>query len=104
MRTIPSAVPGGQGGVLSAPEHATDRVAAVASIQIKQEFTMPRKELRKEVARLAKAMQEQFQLDCNWRSRDCLEFQRSGAKGQIGSERQARLHHGSGGGEFRSNS
>ena len=83
MRTIPSAVSGKPGGVLSVAEHATDRVAAVANIQIKQEFTMPRKELRKEVERLAEAMQEQFQLDCSWRSRDCLDFQRSGAKGQI---------------------
>lgn len=44
---------------------------------------MPRKKLRKEVDRLAETMQEQFQLDCNWRSKNCLDFQRGGAKGQI---------------------
>ncbi len=55
----------------------------MARIQIKQEFTMPRKELRKEVERLAETMQDQFQLDCNWQSKNCLNFQRTGAKGQI---------------------
>lgn len=55
----------------------------MARIQIKQEFTMPRKELRKEVERLAETMHDQFSLDCNWQSKNCLNFQRTGAKGQI---------------------
>ena len=55
----------------------------MAYIQIKREFTMPRAKLRKELDRLAKSMQEQWQLNCAWQSDDCLDFQHSGAKGRI---------------------
>lgn len=55
----------------------------MASIQIKREFTMPRKELRQQLQQLADNLQDQLQLDCTWSSKNCLEFQRSGAQGKI---------------------
>lgn len=55
----------------------------VADIQMKREFTMPRKEVRKQLKNLADQMQDQFQLNCEWSSKNCLDFQRSGASGHI---------------------
>ena len=59
------------------------REEAVATIQIRREFTMPRKKLRKKLEELAANMQDKWQLDCQWQSKNCLDFQRSGAKGTI---------------------
>jgi len=55
----------------------------MASIQIKQAFTMPYDELKEGLDQLAGKLGRQYQLDCNWDSEDCLCFKRSGADGQI---------------------
>jgi putative polyhydroxyalkanoate system protein len=52
-------------------------------IEIKKAFTMPRRELKGELDELARKLEQQFQLNCEWHSDDCLEFRRSGAQGRI---------------------
>jgi len=44
---------------------------------------MPRDELRTELSQLANQLSQKLQLNCEWLSDDCLNFQRSGAQGQI---------------------
>lgn len=55
----------------------------MASIQIKQDFTMPYDELKEGLDKLADKLGQQYQLDCNWDSDECLSFKRSGAAGQV---------------------
>lgn len=55
----------------------------MAGIQIKREFTMPRKKLRKQLDNLAAALEEKWQLHCEWQSKNCLNFSHSSVQGQI---------------------
>lgn len=55
----------------------------MASIQIKQAFTMPYDELKEGLDKLADKLGQQYQLDCGWESDERLCFKRSGADGQI---------------------
>lgn len=55
----------------------------MASIQIKQPFTMPYDDLKAGLDELADRLGRQYQLDCGWESDDCLCFRRSGADGQV---------------------
>jgi putative polyhydroxyalkanoate system protein len=55
----------------------------MAFIQINQNFSMPYDELRVGLDKLADKLGEQYQLDCNWESDECLSFRRTGADGKI---------------------
>jgi putative polyhydroxyalkanoate system protein len=55
----------------------------MATIKIKQDFTMPYEELKEGLDELADKLGRQYQLDCSWDSDDCLSFKRSGAQGQV---------------------
>ena len=44
---------------------------------------MPRDQLTKQLDDLAGRLGQEFQLDCEWVSDDCLDFRRSGLDGQI---------------------
>jgi putative polyhydroxyalkanoate system protein len=55
----------------------------MASIRIKQAFTMPYDELREGLDKLAEKLGDEYQLDCGWESDDRLCFSRSGADGKI---------------------
>lgn len=55
----------------------------MASIRIKQAFTMPYDELREGLDKLAEKLGDQYQLDCGWESDDRLCFSHSGADGKI---------------------
>jgi len=55
----------------------------MASIQIKQDFTMPYDELKVGLDKLADKLGKQYQLDCSWDSEECLSFKRAGAQGQV---------------------
>jgi putative polyhydroxyalkanoate system protein len=68
---------------MSPVNNQRDSGPALAYIQIKREFTMPRAKLRKELGRLATSMQDQWHLNCIWQSDDCLDFRHSGARGRI---------------------
>ena len=46
-------------------------------------FTMSKKKLRKQLQEIADELTDELQLHCEWQSDDCLDFQRSGAAGQI---------------------
>ena len=46
-------------------------------------FTMSKKKLRKQLQEIADELTDELQLQCEWQSDDCLDFQRSGAAGQI---------------------
>ena len=55
----------------------------MASIQIKQAFTMPQDELRAGIDQLAEKLGQQYHLDCAWESDECLSFRRTGAEGEV---------------------
>lgn len=55
----------------------------MASIQIKQAFTMPYDELKEGLDKLAGKLGDQYQLDCGWESGERLCFTRSGADGKV---------------------
>ncbi|MFW2403700.1 MAG: polyhydroxyalkanoic acid system family protein [Gammaproteobacteria bacterium] len=55
----------------------------MASIQIKQAYTMPYDELKEGLDKLAGKLGEQYQLECDWDSDDCMCFSRSGADGKV---------------------
>jgi putative polyhydroxyalkanoate system protein len=55
----------------------------MSSIEIYTPFTMPKDQLKDELDKLVLRLGEELQLECEWQSDDCLNFKRSGAKGQI---------------------
>jgi len=61
----------------------------MASINIKQDFTMPYDELKIGLDKLADKLGKQYQLDCSWDSDECLSFKRGGAAGQVSIGDQA---------------
>ncbi|MGI9343851.1 MAG: polyhydroxyalkanoic acid system family protein [Gammaproteobacteria bacterium] len=64
----------------------------MASIQITQPFSMPHDELRAGLDQLADKLGQQYQLDCDWQSDECLSFRRTGAEGEVNiGEREIEL-------------
>jgi len=55
----------------------------MSQIEISKVFTMPREALKGELDQLSSELGGQLQLNCEWLSEDCLDFSRSGIKGQI---------------------
>lgn len=55
----------------------------MATIKISHPYTMPKAELVSKLDQLSAEMTSRYQLQCNWRSPECLVFQRSGANGEI---------------------
>ena len=55
----------------------------MSTIEISKAFTMPRDKLREQLGDLAEQLGQEFQLNCEWLSDDCLDFRRSGVNGQI---------------------
>ncbi len=55
----------------------------MASINISHHFTMPVDALKSQLDTLATEMASKYQLQCQWKSDQCLTFKRSGANGKI---------------------
>ena len=55
----------------------------MSRVKINKAFTMPREELEEKLQLLAEKVTEEYQLNCEWQSDDCLSFQRSGVQGEI---------------------
>lgn len=65
----------------------------MASIQIKQSFSMPYDELKEGLDQLADKLGQQYQLDCDWQSEECLSFRRTGAEGEVNiGDQEIELH------------
>ena len=55
----------------------------MADIEMSKVFTMPKEALRDQLQEIADELTDELQLSCEWQTDDCLDFQRSGAAGQI---------------------
>ena len=56
---------------------------SMASILIRQAYTMPYEELKDGLDKLAGKLGERYQLDCDWESEECLCFSGAGANGKV---------------------
>ena len=55
----------------------------MAAIHVTQAYTMPHAELKQGLDELAEKLGEQYHLECDWQSEDCLGIHRSGVDGQL---------------------
>lgn len=55
----------------------------MSTIEISKAFTMSREDLGDQLDDLAQQLGQEFQLNCEWLSEDCLDFRRSGVNGQV---------------------
>lgn len=55
----------------------------MAAIHVTQPYTMSHAELKQGLDELAEKLGEQYQLECDWQSDECLDIRRSGVNGQL---------------------
>lgn len=53
------------------------------AIHVTQAYTMPPAELKQGLDELAEKLGQQYQLNCDWESDDCMGIRRSGINGQL---------------------
>ena len=55
----------------------------MAAIHVTQAYTMSHADLKQGLDELAEKLDEQYQLNCDWNSDDCMDIRRSGIDGQL---------------------
>ena len=58
-------------------------ISPMAAIHVTQPYTMSHADLKKGLDELAEKLGEQYQLNCDWDSEDCMGIRRSGIDGQL---------------------